>query len=102
VTEGGDERDRGVLTTATALSALDPTLVNVAALEAALHHEMWRERMETYLEWASLASSLVIAISFLAGALYLAATGNTGGQVVGGLLGTVDLVALVAVFRHAS
>lgn len=56
---------------------------------------MWLDRQEVYLAWAGLLSALIIALSFLGVSAALVAAGH---GLAGTVIGTVDLVALVAVF----
>lgn len=60
-----------------------------------VRHQMQLDRREQYLSWAGLASAFVLAVAFLGCSTWLIAN-NHGWE--GTVLGTFDIVALVAIF----
>lgn len=66
-----------------------------AAIDREAEFLRWEKRQGVYLRWAGLFSGLVIALSFLAGGTWLIAAGH---GVAGGVIASVDIVALVTVF----
>lgn len=66
-----------------------------STLERMIDHQMAMERSESQREWAGLAAAWTISIAFLIVSAYVITSGY---EVGGTILGTVDLVALVAVF----
>lgn len=60
-----------------------------------LETQDWITRQEYKLRWWGLWTGLIIAIAFLSAATFLIASGH---DTAGTVLGTVDLVALTAVF----
>ncbi len=58
-------------------------------------HIMWLDRQQAYLSWAGLVSAFTLSIAFLLVSAYLIMRDH---EISGAVLGTVDLVALVAVF----
>ena len=66
-----------------------------AAIDREFESLDWERRQGIYLRWAGLFSGLVIALSFLAAGTWLIAAGH---GVEGGVIASVDIVALVTVF----
>ena len=58
-------------------------------------HEQRLQRHEVWLTWAGLLSGLFVAIAFLFASFQLITDGH---DVTGGVIATVDLVGLVALF----
>jgi hypothetical protein len=66
-----------------------------AAIDREFESLRWERRQGVYLRWAGLLSGLVIALSFLAAGTGLIVAGH---GVEGGIIASVDIVALVTVF----
>jgi len=65
-------------------------------------HVMSLERRDSQLEWLSLGSAVLIALAFLGCATFLMVEGSPARVAGGGVLGTVDLVALVVALRQSA
>jgi hypothetical protein len=66
-----------------------------AAIDRQLERLHWVRRQDVYLRWAGLVCGFPIAISFLAAGVWLIYEGH---GVEGGVIASVDIVALVTVF----
>lgn len=64
-------------------------------IETQLDRVHWQARQQYFLQWAGLVLGFLVTIAFLGGAIYLISNGH---DTAGTVLGTVDIVALVAVF----
>ena len=64
-------------------------------VESELGRLHWQNRQQYFLQWAGLVFGFLVTLAFLAVATYLIQNGH---DVAGTILGSVDLVALVAVF----
>lgn len=56
---------------------------------------MWLDRQQAYLAWAGIVSAFLLSVAFLVVAGWLILGDH---EVSGTILGTVDLVSLVAIF----
>jgi hypothetical protein len=66
-----------------------------AAIDREFDSLRWERRQGVYLRWAGLLSGLIIALSFLAAGAWLI---DAGYGIEGGVIASVDIVALVTVF----
>lgn len=64
-------------------------------IEVEQRHRIFMEQSDQRLAWAGLASGLTVTMSFLVATVHLVTSGH---EIPGTILGTVDLIALTALF----